>query len=284
MSVTERRFQINGSQLAAREWHAGAAIKVIASHGWLDNAASFDALAARLPKCHIIALDMPGHGYSDHKPPQAQYNIWDDLLDILAVADIMQWQRFHILGHSRGAIMAMLLAASMPERVASLIMLDAMLPEPFDVAKTAGQLAKFLNDQRSIQQKKRPKYASIEEALAVRCRVAAMSECSARPIVERGLVRQGDDYYWVYDPRLNTASAFKLTEDHLRVLVDAISVPNLLLLAESGLGANKDYVKFIASYRSIRYELIPGSHHFHMEEQAPIIAEKLSRFLLENTE
>ena len=275
MSVIEREFYLNGYQLAAREWHPGAAIKVIASHGWLDNAASFDVLAALLPQCHIIALDMAGHGRSDHKSLQANYNIWDDLLDILAVGDAMQWPTFHLLGHSRGAIMAMLLAASMPERLESVVMLDAFFPEPFDIANTATQLNKFLNDQRSNGRKKSPRYASVDEAVATRCRVAAMSESSARPIVERGLMKQGSHYQWVHDSRLNTASAFKLTEDHLKVLAAAITVPNLVLLAESGLGSNQDYVNLIDSYTTINYKLMPGSHHFHMEAQAPAIADEL---------
>ena len=80
MIAGERIFNVNSYQLAAREWQPEAGIKVIACHGWLDNAASFDFLAPLLSACHVVALDMPGHGLSDHKSAQANYNIWDDLI------------------------------------------------------------------------------------------------------------------------------------------------------------------------------------------------------------
>ena len=281
MLVEERVFQVNGYQLAARQWNTTAPINVIACHGWLDNAASFDRLAPLLDNCHIVALDMPGHGLSDHKPAQASYNIWDDLLDILAVADVMGWQTFNLLGHSRGAIMSMLLAAAMPERIESLVMLDAVFPEPTDVADTAKQLNKFLTGQRSVHKKRLPDYRSVDEAVSARCRAANMNEASARVIVDRGLRKSGDSFYWTSDPRLTTASAFKLTAEHNTALLNAITMPNLLLLAEGGLGSMKEIRDVTASVESIHCELLAGSHHFHMEEQAPIIADRIQRFFAE---
>ena len=281
MPVKESSFAVNGYQLAARQWHEGAPLKIIACHGWLDNAASFDVLAPLLDNCHIVALDMPGHGLSDHKPPQATYNIWDDLLDILAVADAMGWQTVNLVGHSRGAIISMLLAAAMPERIASLVMLDAIFPEPVDAADTARQLHKFLTGQRSLHNKRLPDYPSIDEAVAARCRAANMTASSARLIAERGLSNRGGRFCWNSDPRLTTASAFKLTADHSRALLEAITMPNLLLLAEQGLGAIEQVRQSATAGGAIDCRLLPGSHHFHMEQQAPLIAATMQRFYAE---
>jgi pimeloyl-ACP methyl ester carboxylesterase len=43
---------------------------VIACHGWLDIAGTFDNLIPLLPQnLRIISLDIPGHGFSDAYPP-----------------------------------------------------------------------------------------------------------------------------------------------------------------------------------------------------------------------
>src|SRR5204862_6383008 len=48
--------------LAALRWTSpseGAPVRVLALHGWLDNAASFAPLAPHLPGLDLVALDLP---------------------------------------------------------------------------------------------------------------------------------------------------------------------------------------------------------------------------------
>ena len=276
----EKRFFVNGYQLAAKEWNPQASIKVIALHGWLDNAASFDDLAQLLPACHIIALDMPGHGFSDHKQEQATYNIWDDLRDILAVADVMGWEQFHLLSHSRGAIMSVLLAAAMPERISSMFLLDAIFPPPFDINKSHVMLGEFLKGYGSVTKKNRPHYAAIDDAVAARCKVTQMSEPAARKIVERGLQKDKDGYAWVTDSRLMISSAFKLSDTHIDVMVNSVKCPCTVLFANDGFVV-KSGIKRLKAYPHINYQAIEGKHHFHMEEQAPEIADLIRCFYSE---
>ncbi len=80
-------ISVRGQQIRIKHWNPQASHKVIATHGWLDNAASFDVLAPLLPDCSIVAIDLPGQGFSQFRPESATYHFWDDLLDILAVAD-----------------------------------------------------------------------------------------------------------------------------------------------------------------------------------------------------
>jgi pimeloyl-ACP methyl ester carboxylesterase len=62
--VKERLFKANGIQLAAKEWGDPSGMPVIALHGWLDNANSFDQMLPYLTDMHVIAIDMAGHSQS----------------------------------------------------------------------------------------------------------------------------------------------------------------------------------------------------------------------------
>ena len=49
-------------------------------HGWLDNAGTWSALAPLLPPhLHLVALELPGHGLSDHLPAGLHYHDVDHL-------------------------------------------------------------------------------------------------------------------------------------------------------------------------------------------------------------
>jgi len=57
----------------------------------------------------MVAIDLPGHGWSDHRGPQAAYHLVDYVADLLDVADALGWERFGLLGHSLGAGIASVL-------------------------------------------------------------------------------------------------------------------------------------------------------------------------------
>jgi pimeloyl-ACP methyl ester carboxylesterase len=51
---------------------------VLAIHGWLDNSTSFLGLQPYLPSdTRLVAIDLPGHGFSSHRPPGTKYAFYD---------------------------------------------------------------------------------------------------------------------------------------------------------------------------------------------------------------
>ncbi|MEZ5601350.1 MAG: alpha/beta fold hydrolase [Candidatus Competibacteraceae bacterium] len=96
----ELELQTPYLRLAARAWGPLDGVPVLALHGWLDNAASFDALAPLLPNTRLVALDLTGHGRSEHRPAGVHYHFVDFIPDVVAAADALGWNRFALLGHS----------------------------------------------------------------------------------------------------------------------------------------------------------------------------------------
>ena len=110
----EHAITVRGARLAWRQWGEDHEYPVLALHGWLDNAASFDALGPLLAGHRVIALDLPGTGSAISAEPHGSYNIWDDLPDLVWLSAELGLARYALLGHSRGAAIATLLAAIEP--------------------------------------------------------------------------------------------------------------------------------------------------------------------------
>ncbi|QEY18865.1 alpha/beta fold hydrolase [Cellvibrio sp. KY-GH-1] len=256
---------------------------MLALHGWLDNSASFFALAPQLNNLHIVAVDLAGHGRSEHRPGQMAYTPWDDINDLLAIADQLGWERFAFLGHSRGAIISTLTAGAFPERVLCLGLVEGLLPEPGLPEDAPVQLAKAIGGLRSQLQKSPSIYPDINVAIKARERgMFPLGYEAARALTERGVVAQGGGFSWSTDPRLLAPSILRLSREQLSAFVNNISAPVKLLLATEGLPKlYTNYLQQVAKFPHINYELLEGGHHLHMEQQVVVVAQKLNEFFAE---
>ncbi len=270
----------NGRRICGLRWQNNPeALPTLALHGWLDNAASFSLLAKQLAPLDLWAIDLPGHGLSEHRPPPGSYNLWDDLLDILALADELGWQQFNLLGHSRGALISTLLAATMPERIARVVLLDAVWPMPVQAEQAPALLRKYLHDQRSYTDKKLPRYPSFAAAVKARQKTTGLSAAAASLIVERGVdVAADGSVSWCSDPRLTLGSAFKLSEQQNRAFLAAVAAPTLILLAEDGYARVEGIEQQLQQFQGISYRVLPGSHDFHLQDPS-LVAPPVAVFL-----
>ncbi len=277
----ELTLKVNGLEFAAQEWGRAGQLPVLALHGWLDNAASFYKLAPQLHNLHIIAPDLAGHGQSSHRPGQTAYTPWDDINDIFAIADYLGWQRFVLLGHSRGAIIGSLAAGTFPERFIGLALIEGMLPEPALPHDVPMQLASAINGLRAQQQKVPSLYKNIDVAIKARERgLFPLSNAAATALTNRGIIMREGGFSWSSDPRLMAPSVLKLSKEQLAAFVNRITAPVKLLLANNGLPKiYENYLAEINGFPNVDYEVLDGGHHLHMEEESPLVAEKLNTFL-----
>lgn len=286
LSPRERSFDLLGLEIAVLEWGGEAGDRrVLALHGWLDNAASFQCLAGYLPGCHLVAPDLPGHGRSQAKPASATYHLWDELPLLDALLDALGWRDCYLLGHSRGGMMAVLMAAALPERIRGLVLLDATMPAPVEPEDSPAQLARFLVDTRrhAGRQGQPRRYAGRAEALEARIR-RGVSPAVAAQLAERSLCEGGQGVWWSSDPRIGGASAFKLTQAHNAAMLGALRSPVLLALAGQGLGALPEVEQGFAAVADLTLARFPGDHHFHMVDAgASALGTAITAFMTEDT-
>ena len=167
----------DGLSLATVRWPAAAAPalpsrgglpprRILCLHGWLDNSATFDALLPGLhsgldAQAEIVALDLPGHGLSDHKSPDGPPQLLAEYVYYVSEAiDALGWsqessssltdgghgkrdgregdqqrrpqhkqqERITLIGHSMGAGIATIFAAAFPEEVEAIVLIEGTGP------------------------------------------------------------------------------------------------------------------------------------------------------------
>jgi pimeloyl-ACP methyl ester carboxylesterase len=270
----EIELQLPHLRLAGLAWGRAGGTRVLAVHGWLDNAATFTALAPLLDDIELVAIDLPGHGHSDHRAPGTYYHYVDYLGDVLGAADALGWERFTLLGHSLGAAIASVLAAAAPQRVDAAWLIEGLGPIATPVGKSLELLRQALRDREAIGAKSLRVFDRLEEAIAARMQANGLSEAAARELVERGTRYREGGWTWSSDPRLTLTSAIRLSEDQVLAYVAGIACPTLLVLADP---APPYFNAALAEARRaavprIERIVLPGSHHLHLEDPAPVAA------------
>ncbi|WP_313209692.1 alpha/beta fold hydrolase [Stutzerimonas nitrititolerans] len=262
----EVRLRLPHLEVAAHLYGPENGRPVIALHGWLDNAASFSRLAPLLNGVRIVALDLPGHGLSDHRPPGAGYNIWDYAYDILQTAEQFGWQRFSLLGHSLGGIVSVLLAGAMPERIERLALIDGVIPYTGEAESAPRKLGEALRALLAVDRKRKPVYASFDQAVAARMKgVGAVSREAAERLAQRGLMPVPGGYTWRTDPRLMLPSPLHLTLAHAQAFAQRVECPTSLIIARQGLMTDAKVIEFIDSLPFESHRL-HGGHHLHLDD------------------
>ena len=277
----QREFALPGLTLAAQVWGRSGGLPVLALHGWLDNASTFDLLAPLLPDCEIVALDLAGHGLSGFRSPDAAYNIWEDVGDLLEVGEQLGWPRFNLLGHSRGAAIAMLFAAAYPELTDRLVLLEGGVPVVGTADDAPETLARSFRERRDLRAKSGRVFVDRATAIAERARGFTKLSTQAAEILARRALREIDGgFQWHADQRLKGAPEVRLTRDQVRAFVERVEAPALMVLAEDSPFRGTDlYDEMIAAFEDLETVVLPGGHHLHLEGAQGEIAALVRRFL-----
>jgi 3-oxoadipate enol-lactonase len=100
-------------------------------HALGESAADWDRIVpAFAGHWRVLAVDLRGHGDSDH-PETYSLELMRD--DVLALLDALDLDRVDLIGHSLGGFVAHLLAQHSPDRVARLVLEDVTAPLPRSV-------------------------------------------------------------------------------------------------------------------------------------------------------
>ncbi len=101
------------------------ALTVLCLPGLTRNSRDFERLAPHLaPRYRVVCPDLRGRGFSARDPQWQNYNPVQYLADLQGLSEVLGIGRCAIIGTSLGGLLAMLMAASTPERVAGIVLND----------------------------------------------------------------------------------------------------------------------------------------------------------------
>ncbi len=104
---------------------AGTGPTLLLVHGFGGAKEDFDDHVDALAEGHhVVVFDHRGHGESDAPGDAAAYTFERLALDTLAVADAVGADRFHLLGHSMGGMVARRIVLAHPARIEALVLMD----------------------------------------------------------------------------------------------------------------------------------------------------------------
>lgn len=276
MGLTLEAFtaDVDYGRIAGLRGGAAGAPRVLALHGWLDNAASFVPLAAHLDGIELVAPDLPGHGASAHLPAGADYSFPFMAHALLDLADALGWDRFALLGHSMGAGIGSLLAAGCPDRVERFVAIEALGALAETVERTVPRLREAYAATRALKAKSLRVFPDLGTAVAARMRANGLSEPVARLLVERGTRVVDGGWTWSSDPRQTLPGTSRPTADQVDALVDGIGCPTRVILADPPQPYLPEPDRSRRARRLPRGDLtvMAGSHHLHMEDPAAVAA------------
>ncbi|RUO26175.1 alpha/beta hydrolase [Aliidiomarina minuta] len=252
---------------------------LLALHGWLDNCHSFLPMAPYLNDYNWLFIDFPGHGYSDHRAPDAHYYFVDWVYDIECLIRQQGWQDIHLVGHSMGGYVAEVLGALYPESFAKLTLIEAFGLLPAAADETLQQLRKGLDSRFKQNGRRAPVYADLNHLVQARARAGELTPELAELLLQRNLQQVEGGHSWRTDPRVRTLSPFRFTPEQISDILKNYRLPVQLILGSEG---HQDLHRALEKWGDLVTDKsvheVPGGHHVHMQQPQQIAALLKARY------
>jgi len=125
MLLTERRVDLGDVELSIAEAGDGQR-PLLLVHGFTGAKEDFTPWLDELACLgwHAVAPDLRGHGQSSKPDAESAYSFAVMADDMLRLADTLGWNRFVLLGHSMGGMVAQFVARNAAEQLAGLVLMD----------------------------------------------------------------------------------------------------------------------------------------------------------------
>lgn len=245
---------------------------LVCLHGWLDNAASFIPVSAYLNDYHIILIELAGHGFSEHRPAASHYHLIDWVYDLWRIFETLPCERFNLIGHSMGGMLASILASLLPHKIARLVLLESAAAFTTSADDLLENMQAAFNSRAQLDKNnvtaltKLRNLSALPSLIQARANTSEISAELASLIIERNIKLTDQGFIWQSDPRLKTLSPIRLDENQALAYIQNIQANCLAILGDTGYPSINDALTQRANrFRNLQIKSVTGGHHCHMQ-------------------
>lgn len=281
LPMREAFLEGRGLPLCVCTWGNPADPHVLLLHGMLDQGATWEMVATRLAAdgFYVVAPDLRGHGRSGHAPLCSEYHLVDFVADMDAIVQhwceggqVLANRPITLVGHSMGSLVAAMLAAARPDKIAALVLVESILPAGAGHDGVGDQLAVHLDYLQAPAQ-----HAVLRDETAVAERLLlgmpALSSEMAHRLAQRVAKPCENGVCWCWDVRLITRTGMtfaglSLDNDKYVALLRQISAPVTLVFGDEGIDRyRKELEAAVVSGTAVT---LPGGHNLHVDAPAQL--------------
>ena len=243
-----------GRSVSALVW-GDAPPGLVLLHGGAQNAHTWDTVAMALDR-PLLAVDLPGHGHSDHRddgPFGPRQNAEDVAVAVRALAPNARM----VVGMSLGGLTSIALTSHAPDLVPRLVLVDVT---PGVDRDKAAPIAQFIAGPDTFE--------SFDEILA---RTIEFNPTRSESSLRRGVLHNAierDDGRWVWRyqrPRMLEGTDMDVPADFATLWDDLAALQVPLMLVRGGAAGtvvdDADVARLLALQRDARVELVEGAGH-----------------------
>jgi pimeloyl-ACP methyl ester carboxylesterase len=260
----------SGRRLSALLWGTDAP-EIVLLHGGAQNAHTWDTVALELG-IPLAAIDLPGHGHSDHRD-DGPFSPRENAVDVAVAIRVLAPDARMVVGMSLGGLTSIALTAHAPELVRTLVLVDVT---PGVDRDKAAPIAQFISGPESFE--------SFDEILA---RTIEFNPTRSESSLRRGILHNAvarDDGRWVWRyQHPGMAENAEIPADFATLWddVDRIKVPVMLVrgAAAGTVVDDADVAELVRRRPDARVELVEGAGHSIQGDKPVELAALLTDFL-----